>query len=170
MADVSFSSVQFSHSVVFCSLHPVDCIMPVLPVHHPLPEFTQTHVHWFGDLIQPSHPLSSHSPPAFSLSQHQVFFSNGSVLQIRCLKYWSFSFSISPSNEYSGLISFRMDYLDLLTVQGSSPSPQFKSITSSVLSFLYSPTLTSIYDYWKTIALTRRTFVGQVISLLFKKI
>ena len=94
-------------------------------------------------------------------------FSNESVLLIRCPKYWSFSFNISPSNEYSGLISFRMDCLDLLAVQGSSPTPQFKSINSSALSFLYSPALTSIHDYWKTIALTRWTFVGKVMSLLF---
>ena len=80
-------------------------------------------------------------------------FSNESVLHIRWSKYWSFRFSISPSNEYSGLISFRMDWLDLLAVQGtlqeSSPTPQCKSINSSVLSFLHSPTLTSIHDYWK---------------------
>ena len=79
-------------------------------------------------------------------------FSNESVLCIRWPKYWSFTFGISPSNEYSGLISFRMDWLDLLAVQGtleSSPTPQFKSINSMVLSFLYSPTLTSIHDQWK---------------------
>ena len=79
-------------------------------------------------------------------------FPNESVLRIRWQKYRSFSFSISPSNEHSGLISFRMDWLDLLAVQWSqesSPTPQFKSINSSVLSFLYSPTLTSIHDYWK---------------------
>ena len=79
-------------------------------------------------------------------------FSNESALHIRWPKYWSFSFSISPSNEYSGLISFRMDWLDRLAVQGtlkSSPTPQFKSINSSALSFLYSPTLTSLYDHWK---------------------
>ena len=79
-------------------------------------------------------------------------FSHESVLHIRWPKYWSFSFNISPSNEYSGLISFRMDWLDLLAVQGnlkSSPTPQFKSINSSVLSFLYSPTLTSMHDHWK---------------------
>ena len=80
-------------------------------------------------------------------------FSNESALHIRQLKYWSFSFSISPSNEYPGLISFRMDWLDLLAVQGtlqeSSPTLQFKNINSSALSFLYSPTLTSIRDYWK---------------------
>ena len=79
-------------------------------------------------------------------------FSNESVLCIRWPKYWGFSFSISPSNEYSGLISFRMDWLDLLGVQGtleSSPTPQFKSINSSLLSFLFTPTLASIHDYWK---------------------
>ena len=80
-------------------------------------------------------------------------FSNESALRIRWPKYWSFSFNISPSNEHPGLISFRMDWLDPLAVQGtsqeSSPTPQFKSINSSVLSFLYSPTLTSIHDYWK---------------------
>jgi len=80
-------------------------------------------------------------------------FSNESVLCIRWPKYWSFSFNISPSNEYSGLISFRIDWLDHLEVQGtlkSSPTPQFKSISSSALNFLYSPTLTSIHDYWKS--------------------
>ena len=80
-------------------------------------------------------------------------FSDASVLRIRWPKYWSFSFSISPSNEYSGLMSFRMDWPDLLAVQGtleSSPTPQFKSINSLALSFLYSPTLTSIHDYWKS--------------------
>ena len=80
-------------------------------------------------------------------------FSKESVLHIRWPKYWSFSFSISPSNEYTGLISFRIDLLDLLAVQGTLksffPTPQFKSINSLVLSFLYSPTLTSIHDYWK---------------------
>ena len=94
--------------------------------------------------------------------------SKESVLRIRLPKYWSFSFSISPSKEYSGLISFRMDWLDLLAVQGTLksllPIPQFKSINSSVLSFPYSPTLTSIHDYWKTIALTRQTFVDKIMS------
>ena len=97
-------------------------------------------------------------------------FSNESVLCIRWTKYWSFSFSINPSNEYSGWICFRMDWFDL-AVRGaseeSSPTPQFKSINSLVLSFLYSPTLTSIHDYWENIALTRWTFVGKVMSLLF---
>ena len=97
-------------------------------------------------------------------------FSNESTLHIRWPKYWSFSFNISPSNEYPGLISFRMDWLYLLAVQRDSqeysPTPQFKSINSSALSFLYSPTLTSIHDYWKSIALTRQTFVGKVMSFL----
>ena len=98
---------------------PIDCSMPGLPVHHQLPEFIQTHAYWVTDAIQPSHPLSSPSPPTFNLSQHQVF-SNEWVFHIRWPKYWSFSFSISPSN--SGLISFRMDWLDLLAVQGTLKS------------------------------------------------
>ena len=97
-------------------------------------------------------------------------FSNESTLHIRWPKYCSVSFSISPSNEHPGLISFRMDWLDLLAVQGtqeSSPTPQFKSINSSALSFLHSPTLTSIMSTGETIPLTRWTFVGKVMSLLF---
>jgi len=106
------------------------------------------------------------SPSIFSSIR---VFSNESVLHIRWPKYWSFSFIISPSSEYSGLISFRMDWLDLLAVQGTqefSPTPQFKSINSLVLSFLYSPTLTHM-TAGKTITLTRQTFVGKVMSLLF---
>ena len=97
---------------------PVDCSMPGFPVLHYLPEFTQTHVPWVGDAIQPSHPLSSPSPPALSLSQHQGLF-HESALCIRWPNYGSlsFSFSSSPSNEYSGLISFRIDWFDLLAVQ-----------------------------------------------------
>ena len=89
--------------------------MPGFPVLYRLPEFAQTHVHGVSDAIQPSHPLSPPSPPAFSLSQIRVF-SNESALRIRCSKYWSFS--ISPSDEYSGLISFSTDWFDLLAVQG----------------------------------------------------
>ena len=102
-------------------------------------------------------------------------FSNESTLCIRWPKYWCFSFNISPSNEHPGLISFRMDWLDFLSVQGTLKSPslerllrdsqEFKSINSSALSFLYSPTLTSLHDYWKN--LTRWTFVDKVMSLLF---
>ena len=124
-----------------------------------LQEFTQTHVHWVGDVIQPLHPLSSHHftlcHPLLLLSlifPSIMVFSNESALHIRWPKYWSFSFNTSPDDEHPGLISFRMDLFDLLAVQGtlkSSPTPQLKSINSSVLSFLYSPTLTSIHDYWK---------------------
>jgi len=99
----------------------MDCSTPGLPVHHQLPEFTQTHVHWVCDAIQPSHPLSSPSPSTFNLYQHQGLFSEP-VLCIRWPKYWIFSFSISPSNEYSGLISFRMDWLNLLAVHGTLKS------------------------------------------------
>ena len=87
------------------------------PCPSPTPGVTQTHVHWVGDVIQPSHPLSSPSPPALNLSQHQGF-SDESALCIWWPKYWRFSFNISPSNEHPGLISFRMDWLDLLAVQG----------------------------------------------------
>ena len=124
--------------------------MPGLPVHHQLLESTQTRVHRVGDAIQPSHPLSSLLPP--SIFPSIKVFSNKSALLIKWLKYWSFGFNISPSNEHPGLISFRMDWLDLLAVQEtqeSSPTPQFKSMNSSALSFLYSPTLTPIHDHWK---------------------
>ena len=143
-------SVQSLSRVQLCD--PMDCSTPGLPVHHQLPEFTQTHVHWVGNAIQPSHPLSSSSPPSFNLSQHQGPFKwVRSSHQVA--KYWSFNFSISSSNEYSGLISLRMNWMDLLavqeTLQESSPTQQFKSINSSVLSFLYSPTLKSIHDHRK---------------------
>ena len=102
--------------LTFCN--PMDCSTPGLPVHHQPPEFTQTHVHWFSNPIQPSHPPSSPSPPAFNLSQHQGL-SNESVLCITWPKYWRFSFSISLCNEYLGLYFFRIDSLDLLAVQGT---------------------------------------------------
>ena len=126
--------------------------MPGLPVHHKLPESAQTHVHQVGDAIQPSHPLSPPSPLPSIFPSIRVF-SNQSALRIRWPKYWSFSFNISPSNEHPGQISFRMDWLDLLAVQGTLKSllqyHSSKSINSLVLSFLYCPTLTSICDYWK---------------------
>ena len=144
-----FSSVSQSCPTL-CD--PMDCNMPGLLVHHQLPEFTQTHVHWVSDAIQPYHPLSSPSLPVLNLSQHQGLFQWVNSF-IRWPKYWSFSFSITPSNEPLGLVSFRMDWLDLLAVQGdareSSPTSQLKNINSSVLSFVYSPTLTSIHHYWK---------------------
>ena len=110
---LQFSSVTQSCPTLY---NPMDCHMLGLLVHHQLPEFTQTHLHGVGNAIQPSHPLWPPSLPAFNLSQHQVF-SNKSVLHIRLPKYWNFSFNISPSNEHSGLISFRIDWLDLLEVQ-----------------------------------------------------
>ena len=100
---------------------PMNRSTPGLPVHHQLPEFTQTHVHRVSDVIQPSHPLSSPSPPAPNPSSIRVF-SNESTLRMRCTKFWSFSFSIIPSKEIPGLISFRMDWLDLLAVQGTLKS------------------------------------------------
>ena len=151
----SFSSVQFSSIAQLCPTvcDPTNRSMPGLPVHHHLPEFTQTHVHRVRDAIQHlilCRPLLllPPNPPSIRV------FSNESSLCMRWPKYWSFSFSIIPSKEIPGLISFRMDWLDLLAVQGthsqkSSPTPQFKSINSSVLSLLHSPTLTSIHDHWK---------------------
>ena len=109
----------FSHSVSPTLCDPMDCSMPGFPVLHYLLEFLQTHVYWVGDAIQPSHPLLSPSPPAFS---HSQVFSNESDLHIRWPKYCSFSFSISPSNECLGLISFRIDWFDLLAVQGTLKS------------------------------------------------
>ena len=119
----SYSSVQFSSASQSCPTlcDPMNCSTPGLPVHHQLPEFTQTHVHRVGDTIQPSHPLSSPSPPAPNPSQHQGF-SNESTLHMRWPKYWSFSFSIIASKEHPGPISFRMDWLDLLAVQGTLKS------------------------------------------------
>ena len=101
---------------------PIDCSTPGFPVHHQLPEFTQTHVHWVGDAIQPYLPLSFPLPTAFNLSQHGVF-SSESALCIRWPKYWSFSLSISSSNVYSGLISFRMDWFELLVDKGTLKNP-----------------------------------------------
>ena len=148
----------------------MNCSTPGLPVHHQLPEFTKTHVHWVGDAIQPSHPLSSPSPPAFNLSQHQDLF-NESVLHIRWPNNWSFSFNISPSNEYSGLISFRMDWLDLLAAHGTLKSLlQHHSSKASILrcSAFFIVQLSHPYmTTRKTIALTRWIFAGKVMSLLF---
>ena len=115
---VQFSSVTQS-CLTLCD--PMNCSTSGLPVHHPLLEFTQIHVHWVSDAIQPSHPLLSPSPPTLSLCQHQGLFYE-SALCIRWPKIWSFSFNISPSNEHPGLISFRMDWLDLLAVQGTLKS------------------------------------------------
>ena len=123
--------------------------MPGLPVHHQLLEFTQTHVR---KSVMPSNHLIFSRPLLFlpSIFPSISVFCNESTLFMRWPKYWSFSLSISPSNEYSGLISFRMDWFDLLAVQEtlkSSPTPQFKSVNSSALSLLHSPTLTFIHDH-----------------------
>ena len=150
--------------------NPMNRSTPGLPVHHQLSEFTQTHVHWVGDVIQPSHPLLSPSPPALNLSQHEGLFQWVSSSHW-WPKYWSFSFNISPSNEHPGLISFRMDWLDLLAVQGTLRSLlQHHSSKASILQCsaffmvqLSHPNMTT----GKTIALIRWTFAGKVMSLLF---
>ena len=147
----------------------MNCSMPGLPVHHQLPEFTQTHVHRVSDAIQPSHPLSSPSPPAPILPSIRVF-SNESTLHMRWPKYWSFSFSIIPSKEHPGLISFRMDWLDLLAVQGTLKRLlQHHSSKASILccSAFFTVQLSHPYlTTGKTIALIRGTFVGEVTFLL----
>ena len=167
--------VQFSPVIQSCPTicDPMDCSTPGFPIHYQLPELTQTHVHRVGDAIQPSHPLSSPSPPAFNLSQHLGLFQRpfSKVLHIRWPKYWSFSFSISPSNEYSGLISFRMDWLDLLAVQETLKNLlQHHCSKASILqhSAFFIVQLSHPYmTTGKTIALTRWTFVRKIMSLLF---
>ena len=148
MGPVHFSSVAQSF-LTLCD--PTDCSTPGFPVHHQLLELAQIHVHQVGDASNHLILCCPLLPPPSVFPSISVF-PKESFLRIRWPKYWSFSFSISPSNEHSRLISFRMDWLDLLAVQGtlkSSPTPQFKSINSLVLSFLYSSTLTSMHDYWK---------------------
>ena len=161
---------QFSSVAQLCPTlcDPMHHSIPGLPVHHQLPEFTQNHVHWVGDAIQPCHPLSSSSPPSIFPSIR--VFPNESVLCIKWPKYWSFSFNISLSSEHPGLISFRMDWLDLLAVQGSLKSLlQHHSSKASVLqcSALFIVQLSHPYmTIGKTIALNIWTFVGKVMSLL----
>ena len=163
---------QFSSVAQSCPTlcDPMNRSTPGLHVHHQLLEFTQTHVHRVSDAIQPSHPLSSllllpPVPPSIRV------FSNESTLHIRWPKYWSFSFSIIPSKEHPGLISFRMDWLDLLAVQGTLRSLlQNHSSQASILwrSAFFIVQLSHPYmTTRKTIALTRRTFVDKVMSLLF---
>ena len=159
-----FSSVTQSYPTL-CD--PMNCSTPGLPVHHKLPEPTQTHGHCVGDAIQPSHPLSSPSLLLPSIFPSIRVFSNESALHIRWPKYWSFSFSISPSNEHPGLISFRMDWLDLLAVQGTLKSLfQHHSSKASILrcSAFFIDQLSHPYmTTGKTIALTRQTFVSKVM-------
>ena len=137
--------------------------MADFPVHHQLLEPAQTYIHRVSDVIQPSHPLSSSSPPAFNLSQHPGLFQGVSSLH-QVAKVWNFTFSVSPSSEYSGLISFRMDWFHLLTVQGALKSLlQHWSSKASVLrlSAFFMVQLSHPYvTTGKTIVLTRQTFVG----------
>ena len=167
-----FLSVQFSLIAQLCPTlcDPIDCTTLSFPVHPQLLELTKTHVHQPGDAIQPSHRLLSPSPPALILSQHQGLLQWVS-LHIRWPKYWRFRFSISPSNEYSGLISFRMGWFDLLAVQGTlksllqhhnSKTSIFQCSAFFIVQFSH-PYMTTE----KTIALTRQTFVGKVMSQLF---
>ena len=148
LKEVEFSSVQLLSRVRLCD--PVNCSMPGLPVHHWLPEFTQTHVHWVGDAIQLSHPLSSPSPPALNLSQHRGLFkwvsSSHPVAKILEFELQHQSFQWTPRTDLlqDGLVGSPFSPRDS---QESSPTPQFKSINSLVLSFLYSPILTSIHDW-----------------------
>ena len=161
-----FSSIAQSWPTL---CNPMNHSMPGLPVHHQLPEFTQTHVHWVSDAIQPSlcHPLLL-LPSIFPSKR---VFSNQSALNIRWPKYWSFSFKISPSNEYSGLISFRIDWFDLLAAPVTLRS--LLQHHSSKESILWRPDFFIVqlsHPYMttgKTIALTRQNFVDKVMSLLF---
>ena len=147
-------SVQFSSVAQSCATlcDPMDCSTPGLSVHHQLPEPAQAPVHWVGDAIQPSHPLLSPSPPASIFPRIRVF-SNESVLHIRWPKYWIFSFSTSLSNEYSGLLSFRMQLLDLFVAQGTLKSLlQYHSSKAAILwhlaFFIVQLSHSSSY-YWK---------------------
>ena len=130
----------------------MDRSTPGFPGLQHLLEFAQTHVHWVGNAVQPSHPCHPLLLLPSIFTSIRVF-SNKWALRIRWPKDWRFSVSISPSNEYSGLISFRIDWFDLLALQGnsqeSSPALQFESINSLMLSLLYGPTLISLRDYWK---------------------
>ena len=162
-----FSSVAQSCTTL---CNPMNHSTQGLPVHHQLGEFTQTHVHWVSDAIQSSQPLSTllHPPSIFPSIR---VFSNESTLCNRWPKYWSFSFRISPSNEHPGLISFTMDWLDLLAIQGTLKSLlQHHSSKASILqhSAFFMIQLSHLYmTIGKFTALTRRTFVGKVMSLLF---
>ena len=161
-------SVQFSRSVMSDSLQPHGLQQARLPCPSPTPEVSP-HVLWVGDAIQPSHPPSLPSPPTFSLSQHQSLLKWGSSSH-QVAKVWGFSFNIIPSNEYSELISFRMDWLDLLAIQGTPKSLlQQHSSKASILqhsSFFIGQLSHPYITIGKTIALIRWTFIGKIMSLL----
>ena len=145
---VQFSSVQFSSVPQSCLTlcYPMDCSMPGLPVHYQLPEFTQTHVHWVGSAIQPSHSLSSPSPPTLNLSQHQGLFKWVSSSH-QVAKVLEFHLQHQSSNEYSGLTSFRTDGCDLLVVQGTLKS-LLQHHRSKVLSSLNSQFFSTQLSLW----------------------
>ena len=149
LKQVQFSSVTQSCLTLW---DPINRSTPGLPVHHQLPESTQTHVHWVGDAIQPTHPPSSPSPPALNLSQHQGRFkwisSLHQVAKVLELQLQNKSFQWTPRTDllYDEMVGSPCSPSDS---QESSPTPEFKSINSSVFSFLYSPTLTFIHDHWK---------------------
>ena len=163
---------QFSSVAQSCPTlcNPMDCSIPGFPVHHQLPEPTQTHVHWVSDTLQPSHPLSSPSPPALNLSWHQGLFKWVSSSH-QVAKVSDFQLQHHPSKEHPGLISFKMDWLDLFAVQGSLKSLlQHHSSKASILrcSAFFIVQLSHPYmTTGKIMALTRQTFVGKVMSLLF---
>ena len=163
--NVEYISLQFIPQSCPTLFDPMNCSMPGLPVHHHLPEFTQTHVHRVSDAMQPFHPLPFPFPPA-RMSPSIRVFSNESTLPMRWPKYWSFSFSIIPSKQHPGLISFRMGWLDLLAVQGTLKSLlQHHRSKASILwhSAFFTVQLSHPYmTTGKTIALTRQTFVGKV--------
>ena len=152
LKSTDFQSVQFSRSVMSDTLRPMNRSTPGLPVHHQLPEFTQTHAHWVSNAIQQSHPLSSPSPPAPSPSQHQGLFqwinSSHEVAKVLEFQPQHQSFQWTPRTDLlpDGLVGSPCSPRDS---QESSPIPQFKRINFSLLSFLHSPTLTSIHDRWK---------------------
>ena len=168
-------SVQFSSVTQSCTTlcDPMDCSTPGLPIHHQLPEFTQTHVHWVGDATKPSHPLSSPSPPTSNLSQHQSLFkwvsSLHQVVKVLAFQLQHQSFQwIFRTDLQDGLVGSPCSPRDS---QESSPTAQFKSINSSVLSFLLICLVQLSHLYMttrKTKALTRQNFVGKVMFLLFK--
>ena len=161
----SFSSAQFSSVAQSCPTlcDPMNHSMPGLPVHHQLPEITQTHVHRVSDAIQPSHPLSSPSPPVPNPSQHQSLLQWVSSSH-EVAKVWSFSFSIIPSKEIPGLISFRMDWLDLLAVQGT-----FKSLLQHLTPPLIYTKVTSWKEFWERLSLKGFIQLFVILSTLLKQ-
>ena len=162
----SYSSVAQSCPTL---CNPMNCSTPGLPVHHQLPEFTQTHIHL---VVMPSNHLILCRPLLLlpPIPPSIRVFANESTLRMRWPKYWTFSFSIIPSREHPGLISFRMDWLDLLVVQGTLKSLlQHRSSKASILRRTACFTVQLSHPYMttgKTIALTRQTFVGKITSLL----